>query len=178
MGLIRPFDPVKLVIPALLSDATTVSSVRRSLESAFGAIDYQSPALAFSYTDYYEKEMGRGLVRLFFSIDELFAADGLADAKLRTDLIEREHAGSLGRRVNLDPGILSEGRFILATTKDHAHRIPLRSGIYGEVTLLFHRGGFETLPWTYPDYGTPEYRNILLAIRKIYREQLKGRSGS
>lgn len=173
MGLIRPFDPAKLVIPALLADSALASPVRGSLESAFGAIDYQSPVLDFSYTDYYEKEMGRDLVRVFFSVGPLFLPDGLADAKLQADRIEQEFAGPAGRRVNLDPGILTEGRLILATTKDHAHRIPLRTGIYGEVTLLYHRGGFEALPWTYPDYRTPRYQEILLAIRGIYRDQLR-----
>ncbi len=60
------------------------------------------------------------------------------------------------RTLNLDPGLLSLSRFALATTKDGSHRIPLRDGIYAEVTLVYERGGFHPLPWTVP--GLPRSR--------------------
>ena len=61
------------------------------------------------------------------------------------------------RKVNLDPGLLSLPRFVLATTKDNAHRIPLEGGIYAEITLLFGKGTFRPLPWTYPDFRSENY---------------------
>ena len=36
------------------------------------------------------------------------------------------------RRVNLDAGYLCLAKLVLASTKDHAHRIYLRDGIYAE----------------------------------------------
>ena len=39
------------------------------------------------------------------------------------------------RAVNVDPGYVDGARLVLASTKDHAHRIWLRDGIYAEVTL-------------------------------------------
>ena len=37
---------------------------------------------------------------------------------------------SEARPLNLDPGLLQLGKFLLAATKDQAHRIYLRDGIY------------------------------------------------
>jgi hypothetical protein len=42
------------------------------------------------------------------------------------------------------------------------------------VTLTYVGGRFTPLPWTYPDYRSPEYQQVLTAIRELYREQLKG----
>ena len=36
--------------------------------------------------------------------------------------------------------MMTLGKFMLATTKDQAHRIDLRDGIYAEVTLRFQAG--------------------------------------
>jgi hypothetical protein len=96
-----------------------------------------------------------------------------------TNKIEEEYTGAAssgaaaGRKVNLDPGLLNLSRFILATTKDNSHRIPLEKGIYGELTLQFSKKDFQTLPWTYPDYTTREYRDILIRIREIFKNNLK-----
>ncbi len=54
---------------------------------------------------------------------------------------------------------------MLATTKDHAHRIYLGRGIYAEVTLTFLKGAFEPMPWTYPDYRTEAYRRFFEQVR-------------
>ena len=52
----------------------------------------------------------------------------------------------------LHPGVLALGKFLLATTKDQAHRVYLRDGIFAEVTLRFQDGAFRPWPWTYADY--------------------------
>ena len=48
------------------------------------------------------------------------------------------------RAVNIDPGYLDGARLVLASTKDHAHRIWLRDGIYAEVTLRFRFGRWQS----------------------------------
>ena len=50
-----------------------------------------------------------------------------------------------GRRVNLDPGLLSLANLILATTKNRSHRIPLFDGIYAELTLLYAKKQFHRI---------------------------------
>lgn len=179
MGRIHDFPPQKLVIPMILAPDAHHQAVFAGLRERFGPIDYLSDSIPFNFTDYYEPEMGADLVRRFASFEALVDPSTLADIKLETDALERRFASSglaAPRRVNLDPGILSLSRLILASTKDHSHRIPIRSGIYAEVTLIYTGGDFQPLPWTFPDYRTEGYRAILRDIRSILHDQLRRRA--
>ena len=79
------------------------------------------------------------------------------------------------RRINLDPGYISQSKLVLATTKNHGHRIYLGKGIYAEVTLRYRNKAFRPWEWTYPDYRTEEYVEILEEIRSIYVDQIRAR---
>jgi len=166
--------PAKLVIRFLFSDPAVQAEVLRRLESLFGPMDYLSAPGPFSYTDYYEREMGQDLRRQTAAYSELIAPVGLADAKLRTNELEKEFPGADGRKVNIDPGILSEERFVLATGKNFTHRIYLREGIYADLTLMYQKGAYRPLPWTYPDYREPEFIHVLGVLRKKLRFQCDG----
>jgi hypothetical protein len=67
-------------------------------------------------------------------------------------VIEKEFSVDGNRRVNIDPGYITLSKIVLPTTKDCAHRIYLRDGIYAEITLMHYRGAWQPQPWTYPDY--------------------------
>jgi Domain of unknown function (DUF4416) len=97
----------------------------------------------------------------------------LADVKRATNGIEDAFREDGDRKLNLDPGLLNLSRFVLATTKDHAHRIPLRDGIYAEVTLVFAHGEFRPLPWTYPDFRSEPVRAALKEIRGRYHARIR-----
>ena len=97
----------------------------------------------------------------------------LSAVKRRTNEIEAESAVNGCRRINLDPGILDFNRFILATTKNRGHRIPLTDGIYGELTLLFVRGRFRPFPWTYADYRSESVIADLETIRLTLKSRKK-----
>jgi hypothetical protein len=76
------------------------------------------------------------------------------------------------RLLNLDPGYISLGKLVLATTKDYSHRLYLGQGIYGEVTLYYRHGAFHPWEWTYPDYASERYCQLFAAIRSLYVQQL------
>ncbi|MEW5815267.1 MAG: DUF4416 family protein [Spirochaetota bacterium] len=173
MGEIKEFTREKLVIGILSTKIERTAELITALTQRFGDIDYQSSFLDFNFTDYYTGEMGRDIKRFFLSFSELVNPERLADIKIATNAIEEFFKENGKRRINLDPGILSLGRFILATTKDNAHRLPLAKGIYGEITLMFKKKEFRPLEWTYPDYRTEAYRSILKEIREIYLNLLK-----
>ncbi|MFP4484482.1 MAG: DUF4416 family protein [Spirochaetota bacterium] len=177
MGYTSSFLPAQLVLPCLIAgfDRGTCADVDAALTTAFGPVERVGEALAFSFTDYYAAEMGSNLTRVFFVARDLVAPDSLARAKVQTNAVEERFTRDGGRSVNIDPGLLLPGRFILATTKDAAHRIPLAEGIYGEITLLFGKGDFRPLPWTYPDFRSDEYRAILRTIRARYVTELRRR---
>ena len=54
---------------------------------------------------------------------------------------------------------------ILATTKYSGHRICIAPQLYAEVTLLYQRGRYRPLEWTYPDYRRDAVQCFLLAAR-------------
>ncbi len=176
MGQINPFRPEKLVLPVLISDPAVRPLLLDRLRVRFGEIDYTSVDLPFRQTRYYDEQMGVPITRFFLSFRELVDPGALSGIKIETNRIEAEHLLSARRRVNLDPGLLSLSRFILASTKDGSHRVPLGEGIYAEITLVYERGQYRPLEWTYPDYRSDEYRSILEEIRTLYKAQLRGRA--
>ena len=97
----------------------------------------------------------------------------MSEVKRRTNLIESRFARDGKRKVNIDPGIVTEGSVILMTTKNRAHRIAIGNNLYAEVTLMYHHKGYESFSWTYSDYKSKEVQDILLEMRKIYLRLLK-----
>jgi hypothetical protein len=77
------------------------------------------------------------------------------------------------RRINLDPGYVDLSKLVLATTKNHQHRLYLGQGVYGEVTLRFTRKSFRPWEWTYPDYRSEHYVQFFNEVRNTYLEQLR-----
>ena len=146
---------------------------QEALVARFGPLDHISPDLPFAYTDYYTREMGAGILRRIVSVHELFPPGDLASVKVWTNALEDTWREDGLRTANLDPGYICGGKLVLATTKDQAHRIYLAQGIYAEVTLLFRKGQFTTLPWTYPDYASAAYHRIFCEIRNLYMAQLR-----
>jgi hypothetical protein len=173
----RP-DPVLLVIAVFSRHETALTWAGERLQQLHGPVALASPAFDFHQTHYYEPTMGPGLRKRFLAFERLVEADCLATVKLQTNALERELADSgtyaEARPLNLDPGILCLGKFLLATTKDQAHRIYLRNGIFAEVTLRFAAGEFTAWPWTYADYREAEVRAFLKEARDVYRRRLRG----
>jgi hypothetical protein len=175
-------EPALLVVAAFSRHAEALAWARERLGQAFGPVALASVPFDFNQTRYYEAAMGPDLRKQFFAFHDLVAADCLAPVKLRTNALEQELArsGTLAepRPLNLDPGLLTLGKFLLATTKDQAHRIYLRDGIFAEVTLRFQDGAFVPWPWTYADYRQPAVLTFLKEARDFYRRRLRGESTS
>ncbi|MBA7639577.1 hypothetical protein ES703_47236 [subsurface metagenome] len=173
MGRVIGFYPEKLVLAVLISEPELKQKLLDELTDSFGSQDYISQEIEFSFTRYYCEEMGDRISRFFLSFQDLVNPERLAEIKIETNYLESHFSREGKRKVNLDPGLLSLSRFILATTKDSSHRIPLHSGIYAETTLIYERKEFRAVEWTYPDYRSPEYLKILHNIRSIYKKQSK-----
>ena len=169
-------DPVLLVIATFSRHAAALDWAKERLEELHGPVALISPAYRFNQTTYYQSTMGPELRKRFLVFRELVAPDRLTDFKLTSIRLEQElaEAGLYPelRPLNLDPGILSLGKFMLATTKDQAHRIYLGGGIHAEVTLRFQAGAFEPWPWTYADYRQQCVLDFLKEARGYYRQRL------
>ncbi len=173
MGTIRQPTPVKLVVPMLAGSPAWLDRAQEALCRALGPADYIGEDLPFTYTDYYTAEMGAPLLRRFIALEQLLDPGELAGLKEWTNGLEADWSQKGKRPVNLDPGYLAAAKFVLASTKDYAHRIYLGRGIYAEVTLLYRGGAFAPLPWTYPDYRSQAYHRALGQIRALYMGQLR-----
>ncbi len=176
MAETRPTVPVLLLVAAFSRHESALAWGRAQLETAFGPVGLASAALPFNQTRYYEPSMGTDLRKQFLAFANLIDAGDLAPIKLHTNDLERrliaEGTYAEPRPLNLDPGLLNLGKLVLATTKDQAHRIYLRDGIFAEVTLRFEHGAFTPWPWTYADYREPELHRFLVEARDYYKQRL------
>lgn len=177
MGTAREPVPVKLIVSLLSADARLLIETSAALCRLYGLIDFESELLPFDHTDYYTAEFGRGLQRQVVSFERLVHPSELPAIKNQTNTLEHSLALGGQRRVNIDPGYVALGKLVLASTKDHAHRIYLDDGVYAEGTLTYQRGRFRPWPWTYPDYGSSRYCELFGEIRELYKAQLKQREG-
>ena len=173
LGAPRLPQKVKLFAGMLAATEQLLREGSALLAEAFGPLDYESPLLPFTYTDYYTAELGQPLWRQFVSFARLIDPGELALVKLTTNRLEQVLAVDGRRRVNIDPGYLSLAKVVLATTKDYSHRIYLGLGIYGEVTLWYRQGSYQPWPWTYPDYRSQQYLDTFNQLRALYARQLK-----
>ena len=176
----KAFVPAKLICGMISSQNIVFEKAEDSLKDLYGPIDYSSPLITFTFTNYYEKEMGGDLKRKYLSFQELIPPENLSEIKIYTNELEEElnqEYETPQRILNLDPGFLTAASLFMATAKNSAHRVPLQHGIYAHLEFLFGKKKIRTLDWTYPDYKTKEYQNFFLAVRKIYLKQLKAGSG-
>ena len=173
MGKVRKPLPVKLVVAMLSGDPQLFDQAEARLVEIYGPRDYASVTLPFAHTDYYESEFGPDLLRKFVAFRNLVDPGELAQIKVQTNQVEQELAVAGKRRINLDPGYISMAKFVLATTKNHGHRIYIGQGIYAEVTLRYHKKAFCPWEWTYPDYRQEKYFRILEEVRSLYVQQTR-----
>jgi hypothetical protein len=177
MGRIGVPKPVKLIMGLITSDDHLFNEVLGVLVSRYGGVDFESDCLPFECTDYYTPEMGKGLLRRFVAFRPLISRDALVRIKHETNEIEGQFAVEGRRRINIDPGYICAEHLILATTKGYTHRPYLGEGIHADLTLIYRDGELRPLEWTYPDYASPQIREIMQGIRKRYLQELKEGGG-
>jgi ribosomal silencing factor RsfS len=169
----RDPKPAKLVVSIFLKEKSLIESVVTDLMQNAGDIDMVSPWMPFDRTTYYEPEMGTPLFRRMIVFKTLIAQQVLPEIKHATNDIEKRYMANGSRRVNIDPGYLLLERFVLATGKNFSHRIYIGQQIYADLTLIYQRGKFQVLPWTFPDYADPGMHVFLEKAREKYAFDLK-----
>ncbi|WP_320129039.1 DUF4416 family protein [uncultured Sphaerochaeta sp.] len=173
MGGVNQFEKQRLIIGVLSSAEDLHEHLVKVLTQRFGPIREASTPVPFLFTDYYNEEMGQQPLRYFIVFENLVDPSCLASIKIETNALEQDFATEGNRKINLDPGLLSAGNLILATTKNRSHRIPLRDGIYAETTLIYYGHRFNPLPWTYADYASEEFLSLFKQYRVDYLAQIR-----
>jgi len=181
MGVLRQPLPVKLFVGLLSSDPGLIDACSRQLAVQYGPADRQSVDLPWDHSDYYQGEMGPGLLRRFIVFSRTIDPGELPAVKLEALRLERawgeERGGRLQRRINIDPGYVTEAKVVLATTKDFPHRVHIGSGVYAESTLHYvrERQGFQPLPHTYPDFRADAtlqmFNNVRMDLRRALQRE-------
>ncbi len=173
MGKIKQPTPVKLIASLFTSQPKLLDTAQEQMAKRFGPVDCESPLLPFDHTDYYTPEFGPGLVRRIIAFAKLIDPGQLAEIKRWTNELEETWVADGKRRINIDPGYVSGAKLVLASTKNHGHRIYLGGGVYAEVTLRYYRGSFRAWEWSYPDYASQPYIALFNDIRALYMQQIK-----
>jgi len=173
MGDINQPKPAMPIIAVCSRYDEALAWAERQAIEQFGPLDEKSPVFEFTETDYYEASMGAGLKKQFLTFQDPIDPGSLPEIKRMTNAWERQYATDSRheepRPLNLDPGYLTLAKLVLASTKDHAHRIYLQDGIYAEVTLNFRSGGWKFFDWTFPDYRRSDYQEFFSRCRQNLR---------
>ena len=169
MGQIHPPSPALLFTAAFSRYEAALEWAKHKTVEAWGPMLAQSPVFSFSQTDYYTDTMGPGLLKTFFAFERPFDLGHLPQVKLQSNRWEEEYAATAGlpesRPLNLDPGYISLGKMVLASTKGLSHRIYLADGIYGEVTLYYSHHAWHAWEWTFADYRREDYQQFFTQCR-------------
>jgi hypothetical protein len=175
-------DPALLFFAVMTREDAAFERAARAIEAQFGPLALRDERFDFDpLTRYYEREFGNGLRKQIIAAENLVDPEFLVEAKIRTNEIEIElsnlesdGAPADKRLVNIDPGYLNLGKIVLASTKDHWHRLYVGRGVFEELTLRYRKGeGYLPLEWTYPDYRMPERLAFFEKLRDYYRARLR-----
>ena len=174
----RPVEPVSVqLLTSLFSpEKELIGRAGHELSEIYGPVDWVGPEMFFDRTTYYAREMGWPLHRRILAFKNLIRPESLVDVKLGTNRMEQRYIEDGRRRINIDPGYICPERLILATGKNYTHRIYLSKGIYADLTLIFHKGSFRPLAWTYRDYADPDMIAHFNELRRRYMEALRERN--
>ena len=177
MGELKSPNPVQYFISIIFRDKERMEYAKGKIGEMLGDVKDSTNPASFYQTDYYAKEMGKDLSRIFLLFDSLVSRERLPEVKVRTNDIETLLSEGGKRTVNIDPGYVSLENVVLATTKGYSHRIYLGGGIYGDLTFIYHSGTYKPLEWTYPDYGSEETISLFNHWRASLKKKKIERSG-
>lgn len=181
MAKTRLVEPVIRMVAIITSQQAVLQWARDQVMQNWGAIAEVAPAFPFEAGGHYANEMGSGLYKTLVALEPFADPADLAEWKTQTNLWEQQAAAHFGgsplRPLNLDPGYITQAKLVLATVKDRDHRVYLRAGIFGEVTLSYIARRWVAHRWTYPDYRTEEVFRFASDCRSRLRARLRATGG-
>ncbi len=175
MSIRSDFKKVKYFCGLIFSRERSAEAALEMVAEFLPAQDGRSAVIPFTMTDYYQAEMGQPLFRQFVSFKDLLIPEKLPEIKMRCNEVEERLAVDGRRTVNIDPGYLSDANVIIATAKNHYHRVPLSNGIYAHIEYVLKDSRINFLPWTYPDFQSQAYLDFFKGLYERFKIDKKGR---
>ena len=173
MAQTNPPFPIKYFVAILYHTPDALNAALQALTDAWGAFDFEGEDHLFDVTEYYAPEMGTPLYRRLVVFEKLMEPTALVDMKLRCNDIEDALAVDGKRIVNLDAGYLDHNKVVLASAKEAGQKIYLDRGIYADLVGRYQGGRYQPFDWTFPDFRDGRYDPEILAVRRIYLQQMK-----
>ncbi len=159
----------RLIISIIYSSMDALADSLKALERKFSRVECETIEIPCSSKDRYREEMGENLKRRIFSFEKPVNRDTLSDIKNTCANIEPMFADCIRdfnfRTVNIDPGILTPDKLVMASHREYNHRIYLRDGVFAQIELIYSGGQFMQLPWTNPDFCDPEAIDLFYRVR-------------
>jgi hypothetical protein len=131
------------------------------LIQTFGQIKTKSHIYNFTFSNYYEKEMGKNLKKQILIFKKQINKLDLIKIKQQTTEIEKQLATNNNRNVNLDPGYLSEKEFVLASNKPKSWKQKLDETTHAHTILTFNNNQIKQFHHTFPEFKDKEIRAFL-----------------
>jgi len=161
--------PVKYFTAILTSQKKLLPDVLKRLEKYLGKADHIGDWVPFTFTDFYEPEMGRDLQRVMVSFAKLLPVQILPKVKRWTQKIENKFRVKGDRVVNIDAGYVDFCKVVLVSGKFGGHKIALTDECYADMIMDYQKGTFHPMPWCFPDFKSGIYNKDLLKIRSLLR---------
>lgn len=148
----------------MYSDKNIYDKAKSLLISKFKRIKAESPEYNFDqFTSYYEKEMGKNLVKRFLIFYKNIEKKHLIKIKKEVTEIEKKFSINSNRTINIDPGYLNEKELVLSSFKKGTnYKEDLGEGIYAHKLLEFKDKKAITFWHTFPDYRVKENQEFFM----------------
>ncbi len=160
-----PTDALLFFALLYREDQKSYIELRKEIEMKWGEIIDELAPSHFPMKEYYAKEMGSPLSRIYLVLEGKFSRDTLVEVKNWSMEQEEKYLNGKDRSINIDPGLICLEQMLLISTKPYSHRIFLKDNLYAELTYQFNQGRYSPLPWTYPDYLEDEVLDFFTSSR-------------
>ncbi len=156
----------KLFIGILYNKKEVYDNVLKELIEKFGSLEKDSIEYDFEqYTNYYEKEMGKKLLKKIIVFKGLINREDLADIKVYTNKLEDKYSVNKKRTINLDPGYLTKEQIVLASVKNRTYKIYIGKGVFAHLIYTFD--GDKVIGWlrTFPDFRDEKVQEFFVGVK-------------
>jgi hypothetical protein len=146
----------------MYSSEELLDKSKTDLVKKYGPIKIESPVYDFSFTNYYEPEMGKNLKKKFLIFEKEVSKEEMADVKFFITEIEKKYSNDTGRTVNIDPGYLSETELQLATFKEKSFKEKIHDKVWVHKVLEFDGDTIKQFFHTFADYRDKKNQEFIL----------------
>lgn len=157
----------KLFIGILYNNKDIYDKVLEELTNKFGSLEEDSIEYDFDqFTNYYKEEIGKNILKKIIIFKDLINKKNLADIKVFTNDIEKKYSQNNKRKINLDPGYLTEDQLVLASVKGASYKIYLSKGIFAHLIYTFSKNKCKEALRTFPDFRGEKVKLFFIRVNK------------